>query len=290
VKNIFYDSCALTALRREVQLFRPQIIHNHLARMPFPRLARALGLGGNLVLTHHHGEAGEGLDAYTRVVFPSQSARNEISAQSGIRMDRTRCIYSPVSPDFCREAVDTGRRREGVIYIGAVRRRKGIDLLLEAYRLEPGLRRFPLSVCGTGEDIELVHQAVEAGLPVRWLGHLSQKDLAEKLLETRLAVMPSRLESFGIALLEAACSGVPVIGWAPTVHELEDQLGLPAGKPFDGRNQPASELAALMLSCLTGGDESPSYRARLAAAARDSFSEERYAAAYLDLYRELTGS
>jgi glycosyltransferase involved in cell wall biosynthesis len=290
VKNIFYDSCALTALRREVQLFQPQVIHNHLARLPFPRLARALGLGGNLVLTHHHGEAGEGLDSYTRVVFPSQYARNGIAAQAGIPMNRTRCIYSPVSSDFCCEAVDSSRRREGVMYVGAVRRRKGIDLLLDAYRMEAGLRRFPLSVCGTGEDLHLVHQAMQEGLPVRWLGQLSQKDLAAKLLETRLVVMPSRLESFGIALLEAACSGVPVIGWAPTVHELEEQLKIPVGKPFDGRTQTASELAGLMLASLQGEGESFADRTRLAAAARDAFSEERYVAAYLNLYQELTGS
>jgi glycosyltransferase involved in cell wall biosynthesis len=290
VKNIFYDSCALTAFRREVQLFQPQIIHNHLARIPFPRLARALGLGGNLVLTHHHGEAGEGLDAYDRIVFPSQSARNGITAQTGITMDRTRCIYSPVSPDFCRESVESSRRREGVVYVGAVRRRKGIDLLLDAYRMEAELRRFPLSVCGTGEDIDLVQQAIEAGLPIRWLGQLSQKDLAALLLGTRLVVMPSRLESFGIALLEAVCSGVPVIGWAPTIHELEDQLKLPVGKPFDGRTQAASELAEMMLSSLMGDNESPSYRTRLAVAARETFSEHRYAAAYLDLFGELLRS
>jgi glycosyltransferase involved in cell wall biosynthesis len=289
VKNTLYDSFALTALRRELELFRPHIIHNHLARMPFPRLARALGLRGNLVLTHHHGEAGEGLDAYDRVVFPSQSAREIITAQVGIPMNRSRCINSPVSPEFYYQPVDPGRPREGVMFIGAVRRRKGIDLLLEAYRLEPGLRRHPLFVCGNGGDVDLLHQAAGEGLPVRWLGHLSQKELAVRLPAVRLVVIPSRLENFSIALLEALCSGVPVIGWAPTVNELEAQIGVPVGKPFDARSQTAADLAGMMLSSLQEEAVSRTGRPRLAEAARNAFSEERYVESYLALYRELGG-
>ena len=112
IKNIFYDAFALTALRREVQLFRPDIIHNHLARRPFPRLARALRLHGNLVLTHHHGEPGENLDAYDRVVFPSLSAREHIAAQTHFPLERTRAIHYPVAPAFSDVAVDRRRRAE----------------------------------------------------------------------------------------------------------------------------------------------------------------------------------
>jgi len=290
LKNIFYDSCALTALRRELQLFRPEIIHNHLARLPFPRLARALGLRGNLILTHHHGEAGEGLEAYDRIVFPSRSAQDTIASQIGIPKDRMRYIHSPVSPAFCLRTVDPDRPREGVMFIGAVRRRKGIDLLLEAYRINRSLWRDPLSICGTGEDIDLVDQAVREQLPVRWMGQISQTEMAEKLLGAKLVVIPSRLESFGIAILEALCSGAPVIGWAPSVREVENLLGIPVGVPFDGRTQSAAELAEAMREVLRGDMMSSAHRLRLAAAARDAFSEERYVAAYLDLYRELIRS
>jgi glycosyltransferase involved in cell wall biosynthesis len=286
VKNLLYDSFALTALRRELQLFRPEIIHNHLARPPFPRLARALGLRGNLVLTHHHGEAGEGLDAYDRIVFPSQSARETISAQAGVPAGRTRCIYSPVGAEFDGPPVEAGRPRAGVLYVGAVRRRKGIDLLLDAYRLDRGLWKDPLTVCGDGEDAGLVRRAADEGLPVQWAGHLSRTEVAARLLDSRLAVMPSRLESFGIALLEAACCGVPVVGWAPTVRELETRVGVPVGAPFDGRSQSAAELAAAMRSLLQR-EEAPEDRPRLAAAARAAFSAKRYLDEYLALYAEL---
>jgi glycosyltransferase involved in cell wall biosynthesis len=289
-KNILYDSFSLTALRRELEIFHPDVIHNHLARMPFPRLARALGLRGNLVLTHHHGEAGEGLDAYDRVVFPSQSARERIASQAGMPADHARSIYSPVASDFRREPVDPDRPRQGVMYIGAVRRRKGIDMLLDAYRREPGLRNEPLIVCGDGEDVGMLDQAAADGVPLQWKGRLPQKELAARLPSARLVVIPSRLESFGIALLEAACSGVPVIGWPPTVRELEAQAGVPVGKPFDARSRTADELAGMMLASLDEEARSRAERPRLAQAARNAFSEERYVEEYLALYRELSGA
>jgi glycosyltransferase involved in cell wall biosynthesis len=287
VKNLLYDSMALSALRREVELFRPEIIHNHLARRPFPRLARALRLRRNLLLTHHHGEPGEELGSYDRIVFPSESAREHITAQAGIPKERTSVIRYPVAPVFCRTPIDPGRPRRGVIFIGAVRRRKGIDLLLDAYRADRGLRREPLYVCGRGEDEGLVRQAVRDGLPVQGLGQLPPEALAERLHDVRLAVVPSRLENFSIALLEALCSGVPVVGWAPQVLELENVLGVPVGEPFDGRTRTADDLAGVIRDMLGEGSGSAAYRARLAAEARRAFSEERYASAYLALFREM---
>ena len=235
-----------------MQLFRPEIIHNHLARRPFPRLARALGLHGNLVLTHHHGEPGEDLDAYDRLVFPSLSAREHITAQTHFPIDRTRAIHYPVAPVFSRAPLSPDRTRNGIVFVGAIRRRKGIDLLLDAYRADRTLWNEPLILCGRGEDEALVQEAARAGVPVRMLGQLPQSDLAKTLMDSKLCVIPSRLEGFSIAVLEALCSGTPVVGWAPQIRELENVLGLPAGKPFDGRVQTAAELAAVIHDALQG--------------------------------------
>jgi glycosyltransferase involved in cell wall biosynthesis len=289
MRNVFYDAFALTALRAEVRLFRPDIIHNHLARRPFPRLARALGLRGNLLLTHHHGEPGEGLEIYDRIFFPSQSARDHVVSLIQYPKERTGYIHYPVSPVFCSIPIEPDRPREGVLFVGAVRRRKGIDLLLDAYRSDRGLWKEPLLIAGRGEDEGLVRRAIEEGLPVRQLGQLSQPELAQTLLGVRLLANPSRLEGFSIAVLEALCCGVPAVGWAPQMSELETVLGTAAGKPFDGRTQTAAELAGLMGEILRGGDADPKRRLETAAAAREAFSEERYVESHLALYRDVIG-
>jgi glycosyltransferase involved in cell wall biosynthesis len=289
IKNLFYDMMALTALRRELAIFHPAVIHNHLARRPFPRLARAVGQRGNLLLTHHHGEPGDALGIYDRIVFPSRALRDSIVAQSHFPAERTRFIYNPVAPVFVKPTADPDRPREGILFVGAIRVRKGIDLLLEVYRSDRRLWKEPLCIAGTGEDLTLVDQAVREGLPVQYLGKLSPEELAAKLWSVRLVVVPSRLEGFSLALLEAICCGAPVVGWAPQIREVDSLLGIPIGAPFDGRTQTAEELAAAIREVLGGELLSTKNRLRLAEAAREAFNEDRYVDAYLESYQELTG-
>ncbi len=290
IKNTFYDALALTALRRELLYFQPDIIHNHLARRPFPRLARALGLRGNLLLTHHHGEPGEGLDAYDRIVFPSRASRETIAAEGRYPLERTRVIYNPVAPVFGQPHSEQKKPREGIIFVGAVRKRKGIDLLLDAYRTDRRLRREPLFVLGAGEDLALVEQAVGEGLPVHYLGKLSPPEVAQRMRRAKLVAIPSRLEGFSLAILELICCGAPVVAWAPQVREVESLLGVPIGAPFDGRTQSAQELAAAIRGVLEGELGASPNRRRMAKAAQEAFNEERCVDAYLDQYRELTGA
>jgi glycosyltransferase involved in cell wall biosynthesis len=290
IKNTFYDAFALTAFRRELRLFRPEIVHNHLARRPFPRLARAVGQRGNLLLTHHHGEMGEELDAYDRIVFPSRASREMIVAQSRYPMERTRFIYNPVSPAFGKPHSDREHPRRGILFVGAVRIRKGIDLLLNAYRSDRRLRKEPLYISGAGEDTALVEDAIKEGLPVQYLGKLSPPDVAARLRSVKLVAIPSRLEGFSIAILEAICCGAPVVAWAPQVREVESLLGIPIGAPFDGRTQTAEELAASIRAVLDGDLSKSKSRLRMAETAREAFSEARFVEAYLDVYREMTGS
>jgi glycosyltransferase involved in cell wall biosynthesis len=289
IKNYFYDALALTAFRRELQIFHPDIIHNHLARRPFPRLAHALGVRGNLVLTHHHGETGDALDAYRRIVFPSRAACELIAAESRYPAKRTRVIYNPVAPIFGEPQPERNHPRNGILFVGAVRKRKGIDLLLDAYRSDRRLRKEPLFLCGAGEDMALVDEAVAEGLPVHPLGKLAPAEVAAHLRTAKLVVIPSRLEGFSIAILEAICSGAPVVAWAPQVREVEALLGLSIGAPFDGRTQTAQDLAAAIQSVLEGDPMAAADRRRMAEAARAAFSEERCVDAYLELYRELKG-
>ncbi len=287
LRNVYYDACALAALRRSWKSFHPDIIHNHLARRPFPRLARALGMGGNLILTHHHGEPGEDLGCYDRIIFPSESTRGEILKVSGYPMEKTRQIYDPVHSAFLRGAVVDGPERSGICYIGAIRRRKGIDLLLEAWRMDERLSREPLIICGAGPDQSLITEAVREGLPVVAKGYLPPQKLAPLLRKARLAVIPSRMETLGVTLLEAMCSGVPVVGWAPTVREMEQALGMPVGIPFDGRQQSARELADAVRAALKSAFCHTPHRRAMAQAARRIFSQDEFVNGYLRVYGEI---
>jgi glycosyltransferase involved in cell wall biosynthesis len=287
-RMLAYDAMMLVGLRRAIRSFCPDVIHNHLARAAFPRLARALKLHTPTVLTHHHGTLGESLSRYDRIVFPSQAAQRNLQRQSGYPAAQTKCIYNSIEPDFLSGDILPADQRSGIYFIGAVRERKGIDLLLEAYRRDTRLHAETLYVCGSGEDMALVEAAIrEENLPIVREGRLSIREVASRVRRAKLVVIPSRMETLSNALVEAVCVGTPVVGWAPTVQELEQESGGKVGIAFDGRTHSARELANSIGQALGSPICETANRIRMSSWARETFTESKFVEGYLRLYREL---
>lgn len=70
-----------------------------------------------------------------------------------------------------------------------------------------------LAVAGGGPlRVALQTEAAERGLPVRFLGHVRDRDELAALLATAdVAIAPGPIETFGLAALEALASGTPVV-------------------------------------------------------------------------------
>jgi alpha-1,6-mannosyltransferase len=73
--------------------------------------------------------------------------------------------------------------------------------------------RAVLVVAGAGPlRNALQEEAARAGLPVRFLGHLSRpSELAKLLASVDVAIAPGPVETFGLAALEAMAGGTPVV-------------------------------------------------------------------------------
>ncbi|HEY5110584.1 MAG TPA: glycosyltransferase family 4 protein [Acidimicrobiales bacterium] len=128
-----------------------------------------------------------------------------------------------------------------VLALGRVVAKKGFDLLLAGYAaMDPGLRTADLVIGGTGVALEgLAAQAEESGIAdrVHFVGRLSREQVAAAMSGARAFVMPSRLEPFGIVVLEGWRAGTAVVatdhGGPPEfVHDGEDGLLV---DPFDTR-------------------------------------------------------
>jgi glycosyltransferase involved in cell wall biosynthesis len=118
------------------------------------------------------------------------------------------------------------RPGEYVLFLGRLKQRKGVDVLLEALALTPPTAGVQLVVAGDGEE----RSALEA-LTARWgLQHrvrfVSAVFGEEKvyLLQNALAtVVPSRWwEAFPLVVLESFAAGIPVVG--SSVPGLEDLI------------------------------------------------------------------
>lgn len=99
--------------------------------------------------------------------------------------------------------------------VAALRPKKGIDVLLRAFRRafpsDPAVR---LRVAGGGELAEDLHElASELGLSERvaFAGQLSRDEVREALWTANAAVVPSRVETFGMVVIEAMATGLPVV-------------------------------------------------------------------------------
>lgn len=113
-----------------------------------------------------------------------------------------------------------------LIGVGRLVPQKGFDILLEAAarsRHEP-----TVWIVGDGAELsrlETLATALGIGERVEFLGRRSPEDVQELMAQATAVVVPSRVEAFGIVVLEAWASGTPV---------LATSRGGPAGFVTDG--------------------------------------------------------
>jgi glycogen(starch) synthase len=102
-----------------------------------------------------------------------------------------------------------------VLGVGRVVKKKGFDLLLDAFaRIAPRHPNVGLVIGGSGSARgELLTAAAAAGLGDRiaFPGTLSRAEIAWALRAAAVFVLPSRVEPFGIVVVEALRAGCPTI-------------------------------------------------------------------------------
>jgi glycosyltransferase involved in cell wall biosynthesis len=107
---------------------------------------------------------------------------------------------------------------KNILFVGGLDKAhyfKGIDILLKATS-ELGIRNYELGIAGDGDlktSYEELAKKLNINDKVRFLGKVSDEKLPGVYRQADLFVLPSinKNEAFGLVLLEAMASGVPVI-------------------------------------------------------------------------------
>jgi glycosyltransferase involved in cell wall biosynthesis len=153
--------------------------------------------------------------AYRRAWFHaiSESTRDDLAAR-GVPSERIEVIHPGI--DVKRFTPDPALDRTvppSFLYVGRLRRYKGVDLAIRALalarRVRPDLR---LDVAGTGHDgPRLRALARELGLEaaVRFHGFVDEPTKLALLRGAWANVFPSPKEGWGITIMEAAACGTP---------------------------------------------------------------------------------
>jgi len=147
------------------------------------------------------------------VVFTvSEYSRQKIAEWSGLETDRIVVAGNGVSEHFSPYGERWRWHKPYLLYVGNQKPHKNVEGLVRAYADSDLVEEVDLLL--TGQFSESVARVVaESGVTSRvmCLGLISETDLP-KLYRGALALaMPSRYEGFGLPLVEAMASGVPVL-------------------------------------------------------------------------------
>jgi glycosyltransferase involved in cell wall biosynthesis len=141
-------------------------------------------------------------------------------------------IPNGLSPEEPGSAGDVGtvagmvERQPLVLYLGRLSWKKGVDVVIAAIALLPGAQ---LAIAGNDDEglrTQLERLARDLGVSQRvvFLGEVRGRAKAMLLAASRMVVLPSMGENFGMAALEAMAAGLPVVltpsvGLAATIRE-----------------------------------------------------------------------
>ncbi len=105
-------------------------------------------------------------------------------------------------------------KRNIVLFVGAIQKRKNIARLVQAFEALPADWRLVLAGSNEGYAASDAHAAIEASprrASIDVLGYVSETQLEDLYQQARIFAFPSLDEGFGIPVLEAMARGVPVI-------------------------------------------------------------------------------
>ena len=154
------------------------------------------------------------------VVAVSRGVAESLAEVAGLRRDRIKVIYNPVSRAVPVEIAEADRRLVAswldgpvrLIAIGSLKRQKGFDVLLRALAQLRQRRDARLLILGEGGcRSELVHMAQQLGVADSVLMPGFRSNPADFLKHADAFVLSSNWEGFGNVVVEALAAGVRVI-------------------------------------------------------------------------------
>ena len=202
----------------------PLVITIHdLYYLHYPELCRN-DLGQKDDLKKLNRELKEACIRSDKIIAVSESTKNDIVDQFSVSPDKVTVIYQSCDPVYFEKITEEKKYEvkmkydlpdKYLMYVGSMTERKNLLSIVKAINLIPISERLPLVVIGarTAYTDVVVDYAMKKGLD-NWLifpNSVSNNDMPAVYQGAHIFLYTSLYEGFGIPVLEALVSGVPVV-------------------------------------------------------------------------------
>ena len=186
-----------------------------------------------------------------------------------------------VYPSFYDVTWQPNPKKPRILFVGALGRLKGIDIILEMLRRYPK-RKWQMVFAGGGYLADELKSLNDPSVEV--LGMLKTNEVQMEMAKAWALVMPSRADTSPNVVKEARVIGLPVVGsphggHAEYIDHGKDGFIVPSEDP-DAWFQALDQLASNFDLCQTMGSARHEFF-------REYFRPEKTAEAFLGLYREM---
>jgi glycosyltransferase involved in cell wall biosynthesis len=177
-------------------------------------------------------------DIYGRLVSRLEMKVEQVPL--GVNMD----LFAPRPP----QSMAPGKERPVILYVGRLSQEKDLTMLFEAFRILNQRGNYQLCIVGDGPLRPQTECFVRTTAHAAYAGMIPYGErLAECYATADVLALPSRNETFGLTILEALASGLPVVavnqgGPTDLLHASVGTLAAP-GDPVDF----AEKLARVLL-------------------------------------------
>jgi len=160
------------------------------------------------------------------IITVSEFIRQELNQYFNYPIERIQTTYLAASEQFQQRSEEQTspilrkynlKHQQYTLFVGTIEPRKNIISLIDAYQKLPAQLRkaYPLVISGfqgwKNENIlEKINKATRAGWLI-YLGYIPRSDIPFLFSGARVFCFPSEYEGFGLPVLEALQSGVPVV-------------------------------------------------------------------------------
>jgi len=304
-----FDPINFWRLFKALRKIKPDIVHTHLGGDIYGRLAARLLRVPVVIATEHNVNDHESryLTSFKKLtaswvdklVAVSQAVCEDSIKRYNLNPDRVALIYNGIDLQVFNPAAKSDQtagqapngKQDRPIIIGTIGRlspQKGHLSLVEAASLAK-THHWVIKIAGAGELHDTLEKRIKAAKLENNIQLVGLVDRPEEFLKTLdVFIFPSLWEGLGIAVLEAAAMGLPIISSniAPVQEIIDEDSGFifPAGD---------SATLATMIDWISNNFYDPSVRQKAERAqekVRQNFSLETSRQAYEKLYSELYSS